>query len=323
MKYYIIAPSFDENQGGTIVLHKLCDLLNSLGEEAFLIPFCNHHLFYTKEGINCLYRIFNCIRFIRRYLLDYLFFNSFCVNSKWNTPVLGRLQCLFQLIDKNGILVCPEIISGRPYHIRNVVRYFLHNPGFLTGIINYGDNELYFRYSNSFAKNYVPNNSCAVSKTLLTIGTIPKCYNTDGVKDVRQGTAYLVRKGHNKKIKHDLTNSIKIDGLSHVQIAEVLKSVKCFYSYDAVTAYTQFAMLCECPIVIVLGIDESPETYMVNEESQQLFSYDSSRHTLEIIDTKKAREYAEKISVYKDQENVRLVKSFISETKSFFAKKDY
>ena len=35
--YIIAAPSYDPNSGGSIVLHKLCDLLNAQGEKAMYI----------------------------------------------------------------------------------------------------------------------------------------------------------------------------------------------------------------------------------------------------------------------------------------------
>ena len=36
--YIIVTPSFNENIGGVVVLHCLCDKLNRLGERAFLWP---------------------------------------------------------------------------------------------------------------------------------------------------------------------------------------------------------------------------------------------------------------------------------------------
>lgn len=36
LKFIIYAPSFDENSGGNVVLHRLCDLLNKQGEHAYI-----------------------------------------------------------------------------------------------------------------------------------------------------------------------------------------------------------------------------------------------------------------------------------------------
>ena len=47
-KYIIVAPSYDENNGGCVVLHKLCDLLNSQGEKAVLCPMIDNDYFWTQ-----------------------------------------------------------------------------------------------------------------------------------------------------------------------------------------------------------------------------------------------------------------------------------
>ncbi len=37
-KYIIVAPSYSVNNGGAIVLHKLCHIINQLDREAYLLP---------------------------------------------------------------------------------------------------------------------------------------------------------------------------------------------------------------------------------------------------------------------------------------------
>lgn len=43
-KYIIATSAYNPNSGGIIVLHKLCDLLNTSGQEAWLCPmdFCEY-----------------------------------------------------------------------------------------------------------------------------------------------------------------------------------------------------------------------------------------------------------------------------------------
>ena len=42
-KIVILAPDYDPDSGGAIVLHKLCHLLNEMGREAYLFPLFNTH----------------------------------------------------------------------------------------------------------------------------------------------------------------------------------------------------------------------------------------------------------------------------------------
>ncbi len=41
-KFIIFAPTYDENIGGVILLHKLCHLLNAKGIKSFIFPFFNY-----------------------------------------------------------------------------------------------------------------------------------------------------------------------------------------------------------------------------------------------------------------------------------------
>ena len=41
MKFIIYTPLYNENTGGIVVLHKLCQLLNSIGETALVWYDCN------------------------------------------------------------------------------------------------------------------------------------------------------------------------------------------------------------------------------------------------------------------------------------------
>ena len=50
-KYIIFAPSYNENVGGSIALHKLCDLINRGGNEAYLYPYFESALIYDGNLI--------------------------------------------------------------------------------------------------------------------------------------------------------------------------------------------------------------------------------------------------------------------------------
>jgi hypothetical protein len=79
------------------------------------------------------------------------------------------------------------------------------------------------------------------------------------IPEKRSGTAYLIRKGYNRKINHNLENSILIDGKSNQEIANIFRRVETFISYDPASLYSNLAVLCGCQSVVmpVEGVDES------------------------------------------------------------------
>ncbi|TYK65594.1 hypothetical protein [Colwellia echini] len=99
-------PGFVETNGGSIAMHRLCDLINYNGFEAFI-------WLGTLES-------------------------EVKVHDDFNTPAINT--------DKldDFIVVYTEIVSGNPLNAKHVIRWFLNKPGFFTNKINYGNNELYF-----------------------------------------------------------------------------------------------------------------------------------------------------------------------------------
>ncbi|MCA9749973.1 MAG: hypothetical protein KC414_12765 [Romboutsia sp.] len=137
--FIVVASSFNENSGGTIALHKLCDLLNKNGNKAYLWPL-NKALLTWRYPIKSLIEI---IKYFYR-LLKYPNYYKYKTFSSFNTPIAKKRHL------KNAIVVYPEIISGNPLFSKKVVRWFLNKPGVLSGEINYGKNELYFYYQEAF-----------------------------------------------------------------------------------------------------------------------------------------------------------------------------
>ncbi len=241
-KYLIFASSYDENVGGTIVLHKLCSLLNELGYEAYL-----HPSFPTYEVNKN-----NYVGFIGGVVKRFLRHNPvpFKTNPAFKTSIY---KAKINELSSDFVVVYPEVTFGNPLNAQNVVRWLLHYPGFITNKIYYGKGELYFDF-NSFPKNFYFKGS-EVSKKPLLITSFPfETYNLDGALAFhdREGTAYCLRKGKHQKIIHNLSGSILIDGKSHQEVASIFKRVKTFISYDNQTAYSGFAALCGADSVVIL-----------------------------------------------------------------------
>lgn len=115
-KYIVWAYPFQSNSGGVIVLHKLCHMLNELGQKAYLWP---------GEGS----------------------FDNFQLYEKYNTPMAS----MSDLTD--SIIIYPEIVVGNPLNAKNVVRWILNTPGVIGGDGIYGENDLLFYFSKAFNSN--------------------------------------------------------------------------------------------------------------------------------------------------------------------------
>ena len=74
-------------------------------------------------------------------------------------------------------MVYPEVISGNPANAKNIVRLIMHIPGYHTGVVNYGEGELYFLYNQKFGQGFVPPMNSKISPHTTPIFTIPEAYN--------------------------------------------------------------------------------------------------------------------------------------------------
>ena len=156
-KFLIMAPPYSENDGGGIVLHKLCDELNRLGCDAYLIPMGVNFEFDFNHFSKSILKIAGGLS---RY------FKKLTLNPIFKTPVMALADVKKLNLD-DWLVVYPETVFGNPVQARHVVRWFLHHPGFHTGKIFFGTNELYcqqrnkdFEQSVNQQQQYTSNNLC-------------------------------------------------------------------------------------------------------------------------------------------------------------------
>ena len=241
MNFAIFSPSYDDNHGGPIALHYLCHLLNEMGHQAYIAP-----LYKTYESDErfpfkgLLKSIASKYRSCRK---------GYVVCPGLHTPVIKRPP--LPLAD-DTIAIYPEVVAGNPLGAKNVVRWFLHRPGYQTGKVCFGTEELYFDY-NAFSGGFGIAGSTLSQNKLFITKYHEHLYNKTDALDAqsRTGTAYCIRKGVGKAIVHELENSILIDGMSHEQISKVFKRVKTFISYDTKTMYSAMAVACGAESVVV------------------------------------------------------------------------
>lgn len=307
MKYYIYAPSYTESSGGSVVLHRLCHILNSIdGCQAFLVPRVPEKLSIVK-----LRNFLSDSKAIVTYFIDtYILRKPFVTNSLWNTPVI-RKHKIKDLGD--AIVIYPDVTFGNPLNGKNVVRWFLHQPGYFTKQLCFGTNELYYRF-NSAIKDFNYCMSTMSANELKVIYYPLEFYNLDNVAD-RSGCCHAIRKGKNKPRCHP-ADSVLIDGMSHQEVADVFKKSKSFISYDDYTAYSIFAVLCGCESIVSPEIGVTKEQWYPNASDRYGIAYGFD--DTEIEWAKKTRHKVLEHVLNEHKKSYENVILFVQETKLFF-----
>jgi len=235
-------------------------------------------------------------------------------NPIFNSPILTFSDAT--KIENNDayIVIYPEVVSGNPLRAKNVVRWFLHDPGFHTQKVTYQSGELYFRFG-SVTKPFTPPIGSKISEHNLTVLHFPlELYNSKDWSQERLGTAYCIRKGKGKPIVHDLNDSILIDNLSHEEIATIFKKIKQFISYDTKTAYSYFAAVCGCESVVIPDIGVSEDQWIPDINSRVGLAYGYENIT-------KAQDTLNQVEGFlKSEENASYesVRIFLNEIENFF-----
>ncbi len=226
MNIFIYTYSYDANTGGVIALHRLCHIINTTtAHQAFLVSDK-----WTKPWLK---RVRSKLK--KKNILG--------VHVGWVTPVWTKRH-----FPDDAVVIYPEVVEGNPLGIQHVVRWLLHQPGFHTGKIAYGQNELYFKFNSAIHDFH--RDSCTVARNELKVIYYPiDTYANQGLKrDI--DCCYMVRKGTDKPKIHP-EDAIFLDGQSHKEIAAIFNRAKRFISYDDYTAYSLFAVLAGCESVVV------------------------------------------------------------------------
>jgi len=303
MNIYIYTNSYDANSGGAVVLHRLCHIINTTSQyQAYIVkldPFC-----YGTKTIR---------KFLSKLKWEIINKHKFKVNPLWETPVWEKNK----KTPEESVVIYPEIINGNPLKIKNVVRWFLHQPGYHTNIIDYGENELYFKF-NSAIKDFHKKN-CFTSKNELKVIYYPiDIYSPNNNIEKDIDTCYLVRKGTNKKPIHS-PDAIKIDGLDHHQIAGIFRRSRNFISYDDYTAYSIFAVLCGCNSFVVPANGQDINDWYPNVNDRYGISFGFSDEQRKWAEETKHKVYEHILDEH--EKSIDRVKICLAEISGFFNKK--
>lgn len=141
--FYIYTGGWRDNAAGIKVMHYLCDALNKVGEEAFLV-IGNH-----KRGIAQ-------------------------VNPKLNTPILDRgLSSLHFRQRRTPRVIYSETIIGNPLRASCVIRYILNYPGVLGGNLSFPNTEMQVAYTQNI-KKHLPIISTVLFLPAVDLDELPK-----------------------------------------------------------------------------------------------------------------------------------------------------
>lgn len=221
-RFIIYMPYFSPLSGGVVALATLCEILNKMGYEAWVTSKVN--------------------------------------SPKFSAPFLTERIYIDYLINKeNYFVIYPEKIPGNPLEAKNVIRWILFTPDEAAGEgLTYSDSDFIFKHSSFYAVN--PRYS---TDGLLYVSDVERNLDLFQNRNLdREGSCFIVKKGGNRKIEHNLCDSVCIDNLSLQEIAIVFNKTNIFYSYDPVCFYSILAAICGCDSIVIPHPDISKEEFI-------------------------------------------------------------
>ncbi|MEM8548568.1 MAG: hypothetical protein AAGF46_10460 [Pseudomonadota bacterium] len=295
LTFIIYAPRFDEYSGGAIALHRLCHLLRCAGESAYLWQMGKPSpRVYGGLSLKARQAYFSLLA--RRN-------GPFHRRADFDSPVASVAQL------NNAIVVYPETVSGDPLGTGRCVRWFLHRPGFHTGSVDYGDDDLMFYYQDAFKDE---------STGLMDGGWLQTLWVRDDVytppsSGEREGECYMIRKAEPDQHVHH-PDALCLDGLSHEAIAREFQHRERFICYDLYTLYSCYAAACGCDSIVVPDPQVDKSAWHPDERKRYGLAYGvddldwarSTRH--------RALEYMK----FEEREAAESVVRFVATCRDFF-----
>lgn len=259
-KYVIFSPQ--NNSGGAIVLHNLCKLLTEQGENAKILysnrfscknslisGLLNPLLFLLDEVVSVVYT---------QYKEHSLFVRTGC-------SVKGCKRKWYPFLQKNTVLIYPEIVYGNPLKADKVVRWFLYyNKHYKNNgdePIGYEKSDLFYSYREVFNDDKV-NPECRILQTPYFNLNMYKRYNYGE----RHGKCYIIRKGYNRTDKPTSLDGIVIDHLTEQEKVRAFNECAYCISYDTQTEYSTIAAMCGCISVVVPEKGKTRNDYLSENE---------------------------------------------------------
>lgn len=266
LTYIIESPAYNKNVGGFCALHYLADRLIALGAKEVYLTTDVLNPRWQAKTINLDKPFFLGNSFIERFygllgiMKKYVIFNTF---RRKLTRLQKRLfpEVLWTHFDKNNtVVICAEAFTGVPFDAKHVVRWIMNTPGVCGGDGLYSESDHIFQYHPW----YHVDEKYKVQGLLTAIDLEYqlKTYQNKNLP-TRKGGAYLVRKGHAKKLDQHPKDFVHADPLlekmTDEEAADFFNSIETFISYDEMTFISAQAALSGCESIIIAGEGDRSE----------------------------------------------------------------
>lgn len=162
---------------------------------------------------------------------------------------------------ENPIAVYPEIIRDNPLGCNTVARWLLNNAGKLLR-----QDASFFPTGELFAFSHMFNDQNLPEERIMFLPII----GTDIYRDTKQPrdkVLFYVGKGWGTP-REEIPGAIEIykeTGFNPQALAYLLQTGKVLYCYDNITAMTELARLCGCPVVLIPNGEYTEEKYKEHE----------------------------------------------------------
>jgi hypothetical protein len=231
-KFIVCAPRYSETSGGSIALHKLVQLLDTLGYQALLWPLHRASL--------------RAPPFSAAWWRKYSYIATRLYRPRYATMPGSTLRIATKADIKNSIVIYPDIVDGNPLEAPRYVRWLLYHIKFKNAS-NVSNDDLYFCYQEAFNGNY---GGMRYGGVLHVTHWMLDIYRQTNFGE-RSGTCYMIRKGRSRTDLPSLRGKMVVDGMNHRSLAKVFNEKKYCYFYDTYTGYSSYAAACGCIPVVV------------------------------------------------------------------------
>lgn len=235
-KFLIAAPKYSHHSAGIHALYNLCDSLNKIGREAYII----HYEFFQDPNAK------PSIKF--RFSADPSDYPKNLMNIKIPLFAIGTEQ-IHDFISENYV-VYPEVVSGNPLNAPRVVRYVLNSEVANGYPMGHGDNDFIVTFSDAYITNY--------HHKLFQLFYNPLFNDIDSVPhSERSLNLTYIGKGFKYGKCPIIANSVELTRnwpSEKNQLATLLRSTKYFYTWDSLTQTSADAILCGAvPVYLRFG----------------------------------------------------------------------
>lgn len=271
----------DKSGGGAIALHCLCKYLSEEGYDARIF-YADHVHYVTGHRLRSwtkwlIYIIKDTLKLLLAILIGEKRIDRFPRLSGYiNVSIKGCKRKYLPYVDKDTVVVYPDIIYGNFLRAQKVVRWFLYYNRFPNDMEAYGKNDLFICYRQVFNDEKLNPSGRQMTMSYFDL----ELYRQTNY-GVREGNCYIIRKGKDRDDIPAEFDGIVIDDLPEKDKVRVFNECEYCISYDTQTAYSAIAALCGCISVIIPEAGKNRFDYRTVEDSSIGLAFGFGKEELE------------------------------------------